>query len=82
MKYAYSHTLTILMAIFQVNPCQPVPLDFQSPMIPSILSILTGQAKTINIAIDTIPPSLLCSLSLHLHTSLEPFSMIFMFKTL
>jgi len=56
-------------------------LDSQSPII-SILSILLGQAKTLHIHLDTIPPSLPWtsplpgSLKFHLHTSLEPVCII------
>jgi len=58
------------------------PLGSQSPLIP-ILSVLTGQCKTLNIPSDAIPPGLLgtsplsSSLSLRQHTSFDPVRIIF-----
>ena len=51
-----THTHTVLTAIFRVNLSLPVPFDIQSTMIP-ILSIHMGQAKTLHIHLDAIPPS-------------------------
>ena len=72
------------MAIFQVNlgePVSPLIFSLQWSLIP-ILSILIGQAKTLHIPFNTIPPSLpqtsplSSSLKLHLHTLLEPVCII------
>ena len=71
------HTITRIIYCFnghyQGKPgLTSFPIDFQPPKIP-ILSILTGQAKTLHIPFDTISTclsqmsSLLGSLNLHLN---------------
>ena len=68
-----------MSCFLKVNLSQQVLFDFQSKMIP-ILSILVGQAQTLHIPCDTIPPSLPWtsplpgSRNLHLHTKLQCLS--------